>query len=173
MDYFKIKKGLLIVCLFVCFGCKTSSEEKTDITTYYFLRHAEKDKSDPSNKNPELSKKGLKRVENWKKHFKNIHFDAVYSTNYYRTKQTAQPIADANTLEITFYQPNTIEYDAFLSNTKKQTVLIVGHSNTTPNFVNKIIGEKKYNPIDETVNNKLFIITIKGKKITSKVKTID
>lgn len=168
-----MKKLLLITLLFVVFGCKTTSETNTVMTTYYFIRHAEKDKSDKTNRNPKLIEKGLKRAENWRKHFKNTNFDAIYSTNYFRTKQTAQPTADANKLDVTIYDPRKIDYDAFLEKTKNQTVLIVGHSNTTPSFVNKIIGEDKYEPIDETNNSKLFIVTKNNRKVSSKVIEVD
>ncbi|MBT8290569.1 MAG: histidine phosphatase family protein, partial [Muriicola sp.] len=37
-------------------------------------------------------------------------------------------------------------------------VLVVGHSNTTPDFVNKMIGEEKYPPMDDSDNGSLFIV---------------
>ncbi|WP_052158183.1 SixA phosphatase family protein [Lacinutrix jangbogonensis] len=168
-----MKKLLLIILLFVCFGCKNTSEEKTDTTTYYLIRHAEKDKSDPSNKNPKLIEKGLKRAKNWSNHFKKVDFDAIYSTNYKRTIETALPTATHQDLEITSYNPRTLDIKAFLEKTKNQTVLIVGHSNSTPAFVNKMIGEEKYDTIDETINSKLFMVTINKGKTTSKVIEVD
>jgi len=166
-----MKKLLLIIVLCVCFGCKNTSEEK-NTSTYYFIRHAEKDKSDPKQKDPILIEKGKKRAENWSKHFKNINLDAIYSTNYIRTRETALPTATAKKLFIIPYDPKTLDITTFLEKTKNQTVLVVGHSNTTPNFVNSIIGEKKYESIDETINSKLFIVTIKDGEITHEVKNI-
>jgi len=168
-----MKKLLLITLVFICFGCKNNSEIKTETTTYYFIRHAEKDKSDKTNKNPKLTEKGLKRAKNWQKHFKNIGFDAIYSTNYFRTMQTAQPTANANTLNITIYDPRNIDYEAFQNQTKNQTILVVGHSNTTPAFVNKIIGEDKYKSIDETINSNLYTVTIKNDKIIENLTTVN
>ena len=49
---------------------------------------------------------------------------------------------------------------AFLESIKGQTVLIVGHSNTTPMFVNAIIGEDKYKQIDDNINGNLYIVMI-------------
>lgn len=164
-----MKKLILITLLFACFGCKNTSEVKTDTTTYYLIRHAEKDKSDPSNKNPNLIVNGLKRAKKWSNHFKNIDFNAIYSTNYNRTIETALPTAMDQELEITPYNPQTLDLKLFLKETKGQNILIVGHSNTTPAFVNKIIGEEKYQSIDETINSKLFIVSINNDKITSKV----
>jgi len=167
-----MKKLLIIIVLFLSFGCKTTSEVKDNTTTYYFIRHAEKDKTDLSEKDPILTEKGQKRAENWSKHFKNVNFDAIYSTDYNRTKATALPTAKAKNLSITSYHPRTLDIESFLTKTKNQTVLVVGHSNTTPSFVNSIIGEKKYKSIDETVNSKLFTVTIKDDLITHNVKDI-
>jgi len=41
-----------------------------------------------------------------------------------------------------------------------KTVLVVGHSNTTPQFVNKIIGKEEYIDIDDLNNSNLYIVTI-------------
>ena len=65
-------------------------------------------------------------------------------------------------------------YDSiFQKNTAGKTVLVVGHSNTTPAFVNKIIGEKKYKDIDENDNASLFIVTITKDGKTSKVEKVE
>ena len=50
--------------------------------------------------------------------------------------------------------------EEFKTQTEKQTVLIVGHSNTTPAFVNTIIGTQEHSQIDDSDNGKLFIVTI-------------
>lgn len=63
--------------------------KKENTTTYYLIRHAEKDQSDKSNRNPHLTDEGLKRAENWSKILANVKFDKIYSTNYYRTLETA------------------------------------------------------------------------------------
>ncbi|UFH35122.1 hypothetical protein [Flavobacterium acetivorans] len=45
-------------------------------------------------------------------------------------------------------------------------ILIVGHSNSTPDFVNKIINKDKYTAIDENTFGNLYIITVSGNTIT-------
>ena len=169
-------KSLFTILLIVAFISPVCSQEKntdSETTTYYLIRHAEKDRSDKTNRNPELTKAGKKRAKRWRKHFKTIDFDAVYSTDYNRTKQTAQPTAKKNNLEITIYDPRQLYSEDFQKATKGQTVLIVGHSNTTPQFVNKILGEKKYEDIDDNDNSQLFIITISNGKIKDEVRSIN
>lgn len=141
-------------------------EQKT--TTYYLIRHAEKDRSDKTDRNPHLTEKGLQRAEKWANTFKDVKFDAVYSTNYNRTKETATPTAKANNLELQFYNPSDMKSAEFMTNTKGQTVLIVGHSNTTPAFVNQLLGEEKYSDIADDNNANLYIVTFsKNSKISS------
>ncbi len=149
-------------------------EMNAEVTTYYFIRHAEKDRSDAKEKNPHLNADGLKRAEHWSSILGKIHFDAVYSTDYYRTKETAQPTADKNNLSVLMYQPqsNTV-IEEILKNTKGKTVLIVGHSNTIPSFVNAVIGQKKYEDIDDNNNGNLYIVTIIGDTIADQVLTIN
>ncbi|SFE94612.1 histidine phosphatase family protein [Flavobacterium xueshanense] len=69
-----MKKILLLLALLflnISFG-------QHNITTYYFIRHAEKV---DNSQNPDLSEKGLKRAELWNKIFSEISFDKIYSTD--------------------------------------------------------------------------------------------
>lgn len=133
-----------------------------DITrsTFYFIRHAEKDRSDPKNKNPNLTEIGKDRAIRWRDFFKHVQFDVVYSTDYNRTKQTARPTAEENNLEITLYNPRQINGSTFLENNSGKTVLVVGHSNTTPKFVNAILNEEKFGQIDDNNNGNLYVVSI-------------
>jgi len=153
-----------ILFLFILFTSISLKAQDEEITTYYFIRHAEKVRTDSSNKNPNLTEKGKERAENWSTVLKHIDFDLIYSTNYNRTIQTATPTAKNNNLELQFYDPRALFNDEFKTKTKGKTVLIVGHSNTTPQFVNKILGIEKYKDIEDTNNANLYIITIANSK---------
>lgn len=138
----------------------TSSEEIT--TTYFLIRHAEKDRSDTTNKNPELTLEGLERAQKWAAYFDNIALDQVFSTDYKRTQQTAMFVAKNKNLDIAIYDPTDLYNGEFKALTTGENVLIVGHSNTTPEFVNAIIGEDKYPEIDDNENAMLFTVTVEG-----------
>ena len=175
-----MKKNILFVLsLFLVVNCfaqegkESKKERETGTSVYYLIRHAEKDRSDKSNKNPDLTKQGHNRAEYWASVFKKVPFDAVYSTDYNRTKQTAKPTAEAHELEIKTYNPFGIKMDDFLKETKGQTVLIVGHSNTTPNFVNRLIQREDYEPIKDDNNGNLYIVTISGDSKTVQLLTIN
>lgn len=139
-----------------------TTEHPTEITTYYFMRHAEKNRSDANNKDPHLIQKGILRSAKWSLVLEHVKFDLVYSTKYNRTKETAQPTAEKNGLEITIYDPRNLNSEEFITNTKGKTVLVVGHSNTTPMFVNAVLGQEKYESIDDSNNANLYIVTISG-----------
>jgi broad specificity phosphatase PhoE len=156
-----------ILCIAIVLMSTMATFAQEEVTTYYFIRHAEKVRTDKANRNPDLNIAGLKRAKKWKEVFKNVSFDAVYSTDYNRTKQTAKPTADAKKLPVLLYNPRKMYDDAFKANTKGKTVLVVGHSNTTPFFVNKVIGKELYKQIDDRNNANLYIVTIVNGKATS------
>ena len=169
-----MRKHLLLLFI-VLISCNSNikKEETAATTTYYLIRHSEKIRTDTSNKNPSLNEIGLKRAEKWAEYFKNIHLDAVYSTNYNRTMQTSKPTAESKKLAIINYNPKNMYDSVFQKNSEGKTVLVVGHSNTTPAFANKILGKKKFKDIDDKDNSSLFIITITKKGKTSKVEKVD
>ena len=157
-------KKLILTFIFLSLTLISYAQE---ITTYYFIRHAEKLRIDKTDKNPNLNFNGYKRAEAWKDVFSDVPFDAIYSTDYNRTKLTAKPTATSKNLPILFYNPNMMYSEAFQNNTKGKTVLVVGHSNTTNVFVNKILGIEKYNEINDNNNSNLYIVTISNEKISS------
>ncbi len=162
----KSKFSLVAIILFISISvsCNESKSDSSniepEISTFFFIRHAEKDRSDKTNRNPELTEAGHDRAQKWNEIFNNITFEHVYSTDYNRTKQTAQPTAKRNNVEISIYDPRNLDGDAFIESNKGKTVLVVGHSNTTPSFVNAVINEKKYSDIDDLNNGKLFVVSI-------------
>lgn len=158
-------KKLQILLLFILIGACNSNET----TTYYLIRHAEKDRTNPTNRNPNLNSEGLIRASNWAKYFETVALDAVYSSDYKRTQQTAEPTAAEKSLLIQFYDPNNM-YDAiFQKVTLGKSVLVVGHSNTTPAFVNLILEQEKYQSMNDKDNSSLYVVTIQNGKKTSRV----
>lgn len=155
-------KRYLIIIGILFFSINTFSQEETlpETTTYYFIRHAEKDRSNPLEKNAHLTAIGHKRAQEWSIILQHIPFDAVYSTDYNRTKDTGQPIAANNRLELTIYNVSNSYNEDFKEATKGQNVLIIGHSNTIPDFVNAVIGHEKYSDIEDTNNCNIYIVTV-------------
>ena len=140
--------------------------EGQDCAEIYLIRHAEKDRSDLKNKNPHLNKLGKDRALKWVEVFKNVEFDKIFSTNYNRTIETATPISLDKKIEISIYSPSKIDYESFKSKTSGEKVLVVGHSNTIPFFVNGLIDKEVYQQIDDLNNANLYKVTICNDNIT-------
>ena len=157
--------AILLMAFFSSEGISQTSEDISETTTYYLIRHAEKDRSDRADRNPHLNKLGQERAQKWSEVFKDVAFDAVYSTTYFRTRETAAPTATEKGLEIESYDAGKMYNAAFQDATKGKTVLVVGHSNTTPSFVNTILGEEKFPWMEDSDNGSLFIVTIVGETI--------
>ena len=84
--------SLLLISL--CNVTSLSAQEKSEqAINVYFIRHAEKDRSNPDERNPHLTEQGMQRAEKWARFFKDVPIDAIYSTNYHRTQETAVPTA--------------------------------------------------------------------------------
>jgi len=161
-----IKMKQLILLVLILSSIDMSSQDCTEI---YLIRHAEKDRSDIKNRNPELNDLGKKRALKWVQVFKNIELDKIYSTNYNRTTQTVTPISEKNNIDISIYSPSKINYKNFISNNIGSKVLVVGHSNTIPFFVNGLINNEFYQQIDDLNNSNLYVVTICGNNISHKL----
>ena len=156
-------------------SCKTKQETGNleSKTVYYLIRHGEKDRSDPTQENPILTHRGKERAQLWARYFDSISLDTVFSTDYWRTKQTAGPTATKKGLPITSYYPKKLVDDEFLWYTKGNRVLIVGHSNTTPMLVNQLLGEERFPDMDDSDNSSLYVVTFQGDEKHVEVRKVD
>ena len=159
-----IMKKIILICTFLFISSSCYSQE---VTTYYFIRHAEKLRIDITDKNPKLNYEGVKRADAWKEVFTNVNLDAVYSTDYNRTKLTAKPTANSKNLPIFLYDPKDMYSESFQHKTKGKAVLVVGHSNTTHIFANKVLGRDEYNQINDDNNSNLYIVSVIDEKAFS------
>ncbi len=141
--------------------------------TVILLRHAEKDLSEGAdNPNPELSAEGKLRAERLVKIVNKYQPDAIYSTDYIRTRATVRPLARSKRMMTQIYDPGNLKRmrDLILSGKVKRLV-VVGHNNTTPGLANLIIGQEKYKKLAESEYDKIWIIKIKKNKTkTHKIK---
>lgn len=173
-------KTLVLFFLPFLIACNFSSEEKKvevtskDSTTYYLIRHAEKDRTDPENHNPSLNTKGKERAERWVAYFKDKELDAVYATNYNRTQETAAPTAKMLDVEVQSYDPRNLYDDSFREATEGKNVLVVGHSNTTPQFANAIMGgSSNLKDMSDTENSLVYIVTVNKNNAIVTIETVD
>lgn len=133
--------------------------------TVILLRHAEKDLSITDDPNPELSPAGKLRAQNLIKAIDKYHPDAIYSSNYIRTRSTVTPLARRKSMMIQIYDPRNLNQmkDLILSG-KIKRIVVVGHNNTTPALANLLINQDKYKTLAENEYDKIWVIKIKRKK---------
>lgn len=148
--------------------------------TIYIVRHAEKEpvKSGASMMeagNPALSEAGRQRALQLKEELRNKGIAHIFSTNYIRTINTAQPLNESiGTTRIEIYSSKKDSMDAFigmLKTIKKGNVLVVGHSNTIDDIANKLCGTTVVpGDLDEKIYDNLYEIKRRGDRFVFKGK---
>lgn len=138
--------------------------ESQATTTVIFVRHAEKALTPTDD--PALSQAGEVRAAELARQLVDADvvagIDAVYSTPYRRTVQTAQPIADALDLPINEYDPDDNEavLATILKEHKGKIILVVGHSNTVPELIADLGAHKGVPPIAEGEYDNIYLVSI-------------
>ncbi len=112
------------------------------------LRHAEKQQISPD---PALTTAGYQRASCFTSWLLKQDFvediKAVYSSNYRRTLTTAAIIAAKLELPVRLYRPRKLEEITEQLNHSGSSVVVVGHSNTTP-ILAGILAQQKIPSMD-------------------------
>ena len=152
--------GLAIGMVVVVAGAALAQTARA--TTVILVRHAEK-AAEPAN-DPPLTKAGEMRARDLWSAIKDAGVSAVITTQYARTKATAQPTAAALHLtpEVVAASAATTHPQDVATAVRKhvgQTVLVVGHSNTIPAIV-EALGAARPAAICDPEYDNLFVVTI-------------
>lgn len=138
--------------------------ESQATTTMIFVRHAEKALMPVDD--PALSPEGQVRAAELARQLVDADVvagvDAIYSTPFRRTIETAQPVADALNLEVNHYDPDNEEEELhrMLRAHKGKIILIVGHSNTVPTLIAELGASKLVPPIAEFEYDNIYLVSI-------------
>jgi broad specificity phosphatase PhoE len=161
---------------FYLFILLLANQVNAQTTKYIILRHAEKDTTVANSKmmasDPPLNSIGEKRALSLVDKFKMLKVNQIYATNYKRTKATASPIAKAQNLDITIYDPrklDTFAIQLLSAENNGKTILVVGHSNSSPKLVNLLIKKDLYKDLDESIYDTYWIVTNKNGKTKAKM----
>lgn len=133
-------------------------------TTVIFVRHAEKAVTPADD--PGLTMAGKQRAAELARQLVDADVvagvDAIYSTSFRRTEETAQPVATALNLPITSYDASNTEtiMDEIVREHKGKIVLVVGHSNTVPALIGNMGASKKVPEIDENEYDNIYVVSI-------------
>ena len=163
---------LYIVSLIVLSSCSS--------VRYYIVRHAEKETASTGTvmntpNDPPLSAAGRVRAIELREALKNKGIKYIFSTNTIRTISTAQPLneLEGNTKIELYNTKDSLDFLIIkLKEIKKGNSLIVGHSNTVDDIVNKLVGETKVSQdLPDSKYDNLYIVTKKGKHYKFENKT--
>jgi len=161
---FPIAILLVTVTLFSCDPTRRMAEQELaeqKVSTFILVRHAEKDYGD----DPLLTPTGTARAERLKEMLTRVDLDAVYSTDTKRTMATAKPSAEYHDLKIQEYSPFELStLAARLRNKHRgETVLVVGHSNTTPELASHLDRKEDYPRFNELDYTNFYVVSIPPK----------
>lgn len=157
----------LLLCLAILAVSEISAQGKK---TFVLVRHVEKVASTEMDKgDPELSPDGRERAQRLMHAIKKYKPHEIFSTNYKRTRQTAEPIANRRKKQIQIYDPaRSAELIEKMMASKTDHYLIVGHSNTIPALANLLMKKEVFRQMLEMEYGVIWVIRMK-KGILTKV----
>lgn len=151
-------KSFFFIAVLFLLSCQT--------TTYYIVRHAEKETANTMTTDVPLSEAGKQRAAALKNLLQKENIRHIFSTNFIRTQSTVQPLARAINVPIEIYDPKDSQFVSKLKSLDGN-ILIVGHSNTIDNLVNDLSGKKEINgDLPDSEYGGLFVIKKKGNQTT-------
>ena len=181
----KINRRILILfSLLVCATLFQQAFAQDDFKpkTVFLIRHAEKE--DEPRQDPPLKQVGVARSRELARVLSGAGIKAIYTSQFKRTKQTAEPLAAKLGLTATTItlKPNLSDLRLIAEESTAETVnkilsapgenvLVIGHSNWIPDVI-KMLGGDVVPTIDERKFDDLFVVTVyaKGKARVTQVK---
>jgi broad specificity phosphatase PhoE len=178
------RKFLVVLALLVCASLFQQALAQDDFKpkTVFLIRHAERE--DEPREDPPLKKEGVTRSQELARLLAAAGIKAIYTSQFTRTKQTAEPLATklgltatSITLKSNPTNPRQIAEESTTEVVNKilagagENVLVVGHSNSIPDVI-KLLGGDVVPTIDERKFDDLFVVTVyaKGKAKVTQMK---
>jgi len=153
-------------CVLLCLlgvSVRASGDAGPASTTVFVVRHAEKAATP---EDPPLSAGGEARAEALARVLADAGISAIFTSQFARARETAQPLADSLALPVTVVPLSREDLPASLAELAGrirrrhagQRVLVVGHSNTVPELIGALGGEN-VPPLGDDDYDDLFIVT--------------
>jgi phosphohistidine phosphatase SixA len=138
-----------------------------DYTTFFFVRHCEKVQDGTTD--PDLTAEGRARAAKLGRVMEHAGLDQIVTTQYKRTKQTGEAVQERSAgTPLMNVQAEAQEawLAAILIQRHGEQFLNVGHQNSVPFLLNKLVGKMQYQNIPDTEYGRLYIAVTKGGRNT-------
>ena len=162
-----------IVFAMVVFCQPAVAQDQFKPITVFLIRHAERE--DEPRQDPPLSKDGVARSQTLARLLSSAGIKAIFTSQFTRTKQTAEPLATKLGINVTPFtlksnpsNPRQIAEESTAEVTNRilehagESVLVIGHSNSIPDVI-KMLGGDFIPTIDERKFDDLFIVSVYAK----------
>lgn len=151
--------GLLLMTIPAVHGGQIADTDPAaaQAVVVYLVRHAEKASG---GKDPELTEAGRARALTLSRTLGDAGIDAIHSTDFKRTRQTAAPLAERLGIEVRTYDWDELQALAAAMRAAGGRHLVVGHSDTTPELVGLLGGEPGPAIDEPSEYDRLYMVTI-------------
>lgn len=156
---------LALICLCIIqvqfsLSLAANSDSQGNISTVYLIRHFEKQvATNATGKDVSLSAEGKNYALALPQALLGANIKEIYSSPYKRTRESAYATAKAFSVEIQEYDPRKLTTIASHAINSNANMLIVGHSNTTPELF-ALLGCYELH-ISETDYNQVYVVEFK------------
>jgi len=157
----------LCLLLLVCMLGHADAGGTGEVYTLYLVRHAEKQVD--GGDDPGLTDAGKHRSEQLARWLAGQGVTDIWSSDYRRSRATADPLALMQGLEVMLYDPHDLPALARNLRENRQNALIVGHSNTTPDLA-RLLCECFIRDMDDADYDRLIVISVSAE--ATQVKTL-
>jgi len=156
-------KKFFLLFAFAFLVAQFTFAQSTDV---WIVRHAEKDKTNPDDKNPNLSEEGKIRAGDLAIYLKKVKFDAAFATPTKRTHQTLDSLIIKKVID---YNDIKQLVEDIRKNYVGQTVIIAGHSNTVLEIIEAFGAKRPKEELTDDDYDYIFHLTLKGEKAKVKM----
>lgn len=133
---------------------------------FFLVRHAEKVRQGDD---PILSPAGEQRTEVLASLLAETGIERIHSTDFIRTRHTVTPLALRLGIGVELYDPSRPEDLVVELQKTGGRQLVVGHSNTVPNLVQRLGGDGGPEIDEAREYDRLYLVTVDGNGVVSTV----
>lgn len=149
------------VLIFLAFTFLFFQIGRAQTTEIWVVRHAEKERSDPQEKNPDLSEEGKVRAGDLARYLKKENIDVAFSTPYKRTHQTLDSLVIPKVIN---YNDIKSLVDTVKTSYLGKKIIIAGHSNTLLEIIEAFGGKRPREELTDDDYDFIFHLSVKGDK---------